>query len=163
MVHATITKGDGSHCNESVPVMANPWHDDGSNQPTISSMSSTSTAPLMILLAAPYRSGTGDSPALMQRNLHAMERVALRIYQAGHIPVIGEWFALPLMREAGSERVGDAIWNEIQYPVANRLLTKCDGVLRLPGESKGADQDVRLARERGLTIYSRIEDIPGCA
>ena len=126
-------------------------------------MSQPATAPLMILLAAPYRSGTNDQPVLMERNLHAMERVALRLYRAGPIPVIGEWFALPLMREAGSRRVGDAIWDEIQYPVANRLLAKCDGVLRLPGASKGADQDVRLARERGLTIYERIEDVPGCA
>jgi len=32
---------------------------------------------------------------------------------------------------------------------------------RLPGESTGADQDVRIAQERGLPVYHRVEDIPG--
>jgi hypothetical protein len=40
------------------------------------------------------------------------------------------------------------------------LLTKCDAVLRLEGESKGADEDVRIAKERGLKIFYKIEDIP---
>jgi hypothetical protein len=31
----------------------------------------------------------------------------------------------------------------------------------LPGESTGADQDVALARERGIPVYHRLEDIPG--
>jgi hypothetical protein len=40
------------------------------------------------------------------------------------------------------------------------LLERCDAVLRVPGESTGADQDVRIARERGLPVYHRIEDLP---
>jgi hypothetical protein len=76
--------------------------------------------------------------------------------------MIGEWVALPLMQVAGSKKVGDAVYNEIAYPVADRLLRHCDAVLRLPGESKGADQDVKLARERGLEVYYRLEDVPGC-
>lgn len=120
------------------------------------------TQPLMILIAGPYRSGTGDDPSLMERNLRALEAAALPLYRAGHIPVIGEWLALPLLREAGSKRPGDAIYDEILYPIANRLLTRCDGVLRLPGASKGADEDVRLAKERGLPVWYRLADVPGC-
>jgi hypothetical protein len=119
--------------------------------------------PLLILIAGPYRSGTNDDPARMQQNLHALERVSLPLFRAGHIPMIGEWVALPLLRVGGSTRPGDAVWDEIQYPVANRLLTRCDAVLRLPGASKGADEDVRLALERGLKVYTRLEDVPGCA
>jgi len=33
-------------------------------------------------------------------------------------------------------------------------------VLRIPGESKGADQDVAIARKRGLPVYYRLEDVP---
>ncbi len=33
-------------------------------------------------------------------------------------------------------------------------------MLRLPGESTGADQDVALARQRGIPVYTRVEDIP---
>ena len=118
--------------------------------------------PLMVLIAGPYRSGTGDDPVLMENNLRTLESVALPLYRAGHIPLIGEWLALPLLREAGSKRPGDAIYDEILYPIANRLLSRCDGVLRLPGASKGADEDVRLAHERGLHIWYSINDVPGC-
>ena len=117
---------------------------------------------LMILVAGPYRSGTNDDPALMAQNLHRLEEVTLPLFRAGHIPLIGEWLALPLLRVAGSAQPGDAAYQEILYPIANRLLTRCDAVLRLPGASKGADEDVRLATERGLAVYYRLEDVPGC-
>ena len=125
-------------------------------------MTDTDTS-LLILIAGPYRSGTGDDPSLMERNLHALEAVALPLFRAGHLPMIGEWAALPLLRVAGSTHVGDTLWGEILYPVAHRLLARCDAVLRLPGESVGADNDVRIARARGLPVYVRLEDVPGCA
>lgn len=117
---------------------------------------------LMILLAGPYRSGTGDDPLKMAANLAALEAVALTLWQRGHLPVIGEWLALPLIRRAGSTTVGDPIWQALGYPVADRLLEHCDAVLRLPGESKGADGDVALARSRGLPVYTDLSQIePG--
>ncbi len=122
----------------------------------------TTTKSLMILIAGPYRSGTNDDPERMRKNLRALETAALPVYRAGHIPLIGEWLALPLLEVAGSRQIGGPLWEEIVYPVAHRLLARCDAVLRLPGESKGADNDVRLARERGLPVYHRIEDVPGC-
>ena len=125
-------------------------------------MTNPSRPPLMILIAGPYRSGTHDDPALMARNLRALEAVALPLYRAGHIPMIGEWVALPLLAVAGAKHIGDAVWEEILYPVADRLLWKCDAVLRIEGASKVADNDVRLALERGLKVYHRIEDVPGC-
>jgi hypothetical protein len=116
----------------------------------------------MILIAGPYRSGTNDDPTLMAQNLRNLETVALPLYRAGHIPLIGEWLALPLLRVAGSRHPGDAIYDEILYPIANRLITRCDAVLRLPGASKGADEDVRLAKERGLHIFTSLAEVPGC-
>jgi hypothetical protein len=115
--------------------------------------------PLVILIAGPYRSGTNDDSLLMAQNLKKLEEMALPIFRAGHIPVIGEWFALPLLEQAGSTHPGDAAYEEILYPVAQRLLTKCDAVLRIPGASKGADEDVRIAKELGLKVYYQLEDI----
>lgn len=115
---------------------------------------------MVILIAGPYRGGTNDDPKLIQQNLDKLEAVALPLFRMGHLPLIGEWIALPLMHLAGSKHIGDSVWDEIQYPVADRLLEKCDAVLRLEGESKGADNDVRIAKERGLKIYYRLEDIP---
>jgi len=114
---------------------------------------------MMILIAGPYRSGTGDDPGLMAENLKRLEEVALPLFRAGHLPMIGEWVALPLLDQAGSKVPGDALYNEIAYPAAHRLLEKCDAVLRLPGASKGADEDVRIARERGLAVYYSLEEV----
>ncbi len=123
----------------------------------------TPVKPMIILVAGPYRSGTGDDPARMADNLRRLEEAALPLFRAGHIPLIGEWLALPLMAVAGSRAVGDAVYEEIAYPVAHRLLPRCDAVLRIPGASKGADLDVKIATERGLPVYHRLEDVPGCA
>lgn len=118
---------------------------------------------MLILIAGPYRSGTGDDPALMARNLERLEEAAWPIFRGGHVPMIGEWVALPVLRGAGGNSPTDPIAAEIMYPTAERLLRHCDAVLRLPGESTGADEDVRIARERGLPVYERVEDIPGCS
>ena len=115
---------------------------------------------MMILIAGPYRSGTNGNPTLMQQNLNDLEAVALPLFRKGHIPMIGEWVALPLISLAGSVKPGDEAWEEIQYPVAHRLLEKCDAVLRLEGASKGADEDVRVATKRGLKVYYSLEDVP---
>ncbi|WP_233599020.1 MULTISPECIES: DUF4406 domain-containing protein [unclassified Amycolatopsis] len=117
--------------------------------------------PLMILIAGPFRSGTGDDPELLARNLARLEEAAWPIFRSGHVPMIGEWVALPVLRGAGGRTVADPIAKEVMYPTADRLLHHCDAVLRLPGESTGADQDVAIALSRGLAVYHRVEDIPG--
>ena len=57
-------------------------------------------------------------------------------------------------------QTGDEAWEEVQYPVTHRLLEKFDAVLRVKGASKGADEYVKVAREKGLKIYYNLEDIP---
>ena len=114
----------------------------------------------MILIAGPYRSGTNNDPQLIERNMDRLESAALPIFRKGHIPMIGEWVANPLIKLAGSKRVGDDIFTEIQYPAAHRVLTKCDAILRIEGDSKGADQDVKIAEEMGLLVYYDVKDIP---
>ena len=116
--------------------------------------------PMMILIAGPYRSGTGDDPEKMAANVRLMESYALPIFRLGHIPILGEWFALPLVQLAGSKQVGDDAFNEIFHPIAERLLEKCDGVLRVGGDSKGADMIVDLARQNGLKTYTKLAEIP---
>jgi hypothetical protein len=115
---------------------------------------------MLILIAGPYRSGTNDDPERMRQNLSKLEAMALPLFRKGHVPMIGEWVALPLMQLGGSAKIGDKVWEEIQYPVAHRLLEKCDAVFRIEGASKGADEDVRIASQRGLKIYYRLEDVP---
>jgi hypothetical protein len=125
-------------------------------------MSRPMSQPLMILIAGPYRSGTDDDPVKIEANVDAMTEMALRLFRAGHLPVLGEWYALPLIAFAGSERIGDSAFNEIFHPIARRLVAKCDGVLRIGGPSAGADDMVETARAHGKQIFRRVEDVPGC-
>jgi hypothetical protein len=115
---------------------------------------------MMILVAGPYRSGTNDDPALIRKNVEEMESYALPIFRAGHIPILGEWLALPLAELAGSKGIGDEAFNEVFHPVAIRLLEECDGVLRVGGPSAGADEMVRVGRSLGLNIYATLAEIP---
>lgn len=119
-----------------------------------------SQKPMMILIAGPYRSGTNDDPAKMATNLRRLEEAAYPIFQKGHVPMIGEWVALPIWVAAGGRMVGDELYEAILHPTAGRLLQHCNAVLRLPGASKGADNDVKIARERGIPVYFEIEEIP---
>jgi hypothetical protein len=116
--------------------------------------------PLMILVAGPYRSGTGDDPEKINANVARMEEVALCLYRKGHVPVLGEWHALPLIRRAGSHALGDDVFTDLFHPVAMRLLEKCDAVLRIGGPSHGADDMVRIAQEQGKIIFLNPDDVP---
>lgn len=117
---------------------------------------------MLILIAGPYRSGTNDDADKMAANLKCLEEVSWPLFQAGHLPMIGEWVALPVWHAAGGKKIGDALYDQIFHPAAGRLIALCDAILRLPGDSKGADNDVRIANERGIPVYYRLEDVPGC-
>ncbi|WP_306421786.1 GDP-mannose pyrophosphatase NudK [Cohnella xylanilytica] len=117
---------------------------------------------LQILIAGPYRSGTGDDPNLIRRNMDFMNEIALKVYEAGHLPVLGEWYALPLIEQSGSQRIGDEIFDRIFHPSSVRLLKHCDAVLRIGGPSQGADEMVTTAMAMGKTIYRDLQEIPPC-
>jgi hypothetical protein len=156
------------------------------------------TRPLLILIAGPYRSGTGGDPAAIARNLDRLEAAAAPLHRLGHVPMIGEWVALPVLRglaalpaatatttaDASTTAEGatavegatdggaaataggppaEAGDGDVMYEVARRLLQHCDGVLRLPGASQGADTDVAIARERGLPVWFDLADVPPAA
>src|SRR4051812_43691172 len=94
---------------------------------------------MQILVAGPYRSGTNDDPELIQANVDLMAKIALQVYRLGHLPVLGEWYALPLIEVAGGKNLGDPVFTEFFHPVAIRLIDHCDAVLRVGGPSSGAD------------------------
>jgi hypothetical protein len=115
---------------------------------------------LLVLVAGPYRSGTGDDPAKLAANVATMNAAALDVFRAGHLPVTGEALALPLIEEAGSEYVGDPVFNEIFHPIARRLLGRCDAVLRVGGASAGADEMVAIARDAGKPVFAAVDELP---
>ena len=68
-----------------------------------------------------------------------------------------------LSRWPGRRRVGDEAFTEVFHPIAERLLEKCDAVLRVGGASSGADMMVDMARQRGLRVFHNPADVPGCS
>jgi hypothetical protein len=115
---------------------------------------------MMILVAGPYRSGTNDDPKKIAANVKQMTTVSLELFRKGHLPVMGEWFALPLIEEAGSTQIGDSIFNGIFHPIAVKLIDHCDAVLRIGGPSSGADEMIRTGREKHKIIFLNKDDIP---
>src|SRR3989442_11232307 len=105
---------------------------------------------LMILVAGPYRSGTGDDPTKLAANVAAMEAFAMPLFRAGHVPLVGEWLGLPLATLAGSGRTGDVAFEEGFHPLAERLLERCGAPLRGGGPSGGAGRPGPGARGRGF-------------
>src|SRR5205085_1166082 len=108
---------------------------------------------LMVLVAGPYRSGTNGEPAKMAANVDAMNRAALDVFRAGHLPVTGEALALPLIDLTGA-------FDEIFHPIARRLVDRCDAVLRIGGPSTGADEMVARAQDRGAHVVHSVAELP---
>jgi hypothetical protein len=46
------------------------------------------------------------------------------------------------------------LWLEIDFA----WVKKCDALIRLPGESSGADREVELARSLGIPVYFSIQE-----
>jgi hypothetical protein len=115
---------------------------------------------LLILISGPYLSGTDGDEVKIQQNLEAMESYALPLFKKGHLGMVGEWAAWPVIKSAGGDTHSSPEFTEYQYPVAHRLLEKCDAILRIPGESRGADLEMEKARHMGKIIFTDIDQVP---
>jgi hypothetical protein len=115
---------------------------------------------LLILISGPYLSGTDGDEAKIRKNLEAMEAFALPLFKKGHLGMVGEWAAWPVIKSAGGDTHSSPEFTEYQYPVAHRLLEKCDAILRIPGESRGADLEMEKARQMGKIIFTDLDQVP---
>ena len=118
------------------------------------------TTRMLILVSGPYMTGTEGDEGRIRANLARMEAMALPVYERGHLAVVAEWLSWPVIQQAGGVDHASPEFEQFQYPVAHRLLSLCDAVLRIPGPSRGADLECELAREMGKPVYSSVEDIP---
>jgi hypothetical protein len=117
------------------------------------------SGPLMILVAGPYQSGTDGDAARIQANVDAMTATALELHRRGHLPVMGEWFALPLIEAAEADGHSNA-FDAIFHPVAEQVLGRCDACLRIGGPSEGADRMVATARRLGKLVFTSLDEVP---
>ena len=87
-------------------------------------------------------------------DLLAMQEAALTLFDAGHIPVVGEWFASPM----ASLPACGAQYEDVFGPLSERLLLRADAVLRLEGKSTAADALVFDARRQGMRVFFNLDD-----
>lgn len=101
---------------------------------------------MRIYVAGPY--SKGDVFANIRRAVQA----GTALIKRGHSPFVphltGFWdFLTPLDYEE---------W--LAYDM--EWVRVCDAILRLPGESSGADREVAFAKELGKPVYFAVEMIP---
>jgi len=107
-----------------------------------------------IMVAGPYSSNGADA-AQKSINLRVMNTAALRVFEKGHIPIIGVNMALPMIECAGEDQ-----FEGLMMPISLALADKCDAILRIGGPSAGADQEVARLKAAGKRVYVDIDDIP---
>jgi len=101
---------------------------------------------LIVYIAAPYTKGD------VAQNINRVIKVADELVTKGYIPYLPHlthFWHLVSPKPYG-------FW--IEYDT--RFLLKCDCVLRLEGESWGADKEVTIARKLGIPVYFSIEEMP---
>lgn len=103
---------------------------------------------LKIYVAGPL--STGDYTKICHNVTNAMAQ-ANKIMEMGgypYLPHLSHYFNL---HHAHS-------WEE--WMALDKVYLKaCDALLRLPGESRGADQEVKWAAEFGIPVYHTIEEV----
>jgi hypothetical protein len=99
----------------------------------------------LVYIAGPYTKG------VWEYNLRNVIEAAEQVYNAGHVPFIPHtmttlWALLyPKQKDA---------WLEIDL----RVLEECDSLIRLDGDSEGAEVEVDFAQEHGITVYESIDE-----
>ena len=69
-----------------------------------------------------------------------------------------EWFAFTLVSDASTLSDGRSGAIDVLHPISERLLDRCDSVLRTEGHAPDADEVVGLARGRGLRVYLSLRE-----
>lgn len=109
---------------------------------------------MWIMIAGPYRTGTRTIEE-RERNLKVLNEAAYEVFRRGHVPVVGVNLALPVIDAAGEAR-----YDEIMMPLSLAIAKRCDGILRVGGESGGADREVEIVQRNGGAVFQKLDDIP---
>lgn len=102
-----------------------------------------------VFIAGPMSTSGEPGP-----NLHAAASAAADLLLAGYAPFIPH---VTWVLHAIRPDVSLHLWHEWDLV----WLERCDAVLRLPGESVGADKECGLAGALGIPVYYEIESLRG--
>lgn len=99
-----------------------------------------------VYLAGPYGSGDAVEP-----NVRAAIAAAHLVRELGAAPFVPHLCVL--WHEHHPRSSGD--WTEYD----REWLLACDVLLRIPGESPGADQEVALAKSLSMPVFESVSDL----
>ena len=102
---------------------------------------------MKIYVAGPYTKG--DVVLNTRKAIEVGEKIA----ELGHVPFIPH---LTLFWHMLYPHTDIDFW----YTYDNEWLKSCDALFRIPGESTGADAEVKLARKLGLPVFYMLSEIP---
>jgi len=108
---------------------------------------------MWIIIAGPYTHGA-PAPEARAANLRALNRVALEIFEMGHVPLIGVNMALPMIEVAG-----ESSYERIMMPLSLALTERCDACLRIGGVSTGADEEAERIQRLGRPVFYSLDEL----
>lgn len=116
-----------------------------------------------VYIAGPI--STGDLAA----NIRQATDAFIALAKAGYAPLCPHWscFSGTIYRvDAGTFAYASPQPNELKHAdwlaVDLAWVSAADAVLRLPGDSAGADQEVQRARVEGIPVFFSIDDLRAC-
>jgi hypothetical protein len=100
---------------------------------------------MRVYIASPFSIGVESE------NTRRSYESANDLIDLGHVPFC------PLWHQQLNELIPRSYdkWLELDFV----WLERCDCVLRLPGESRGADKEVERAHQLGLPVFYNIRDL----
>lgn len=101
---------------------------------------------MKIYISSPYT--IGDAGHNIRAQIHAAEYIR-SIGHIPYVPLLTHLWHLISPHEHDYWLEMDEVW-----------VATCDALVRLPGESKGADREVQLARDLGKQVYMSLSAIP---
>lgn len=101
----------------------------------------------MIYIAGPI--SVGDYLANIGSGIDVGERVA----RMGLVPFIPHLDILWLLRHPKKKT-----WEErLQYD--EQVILRCDAIIRIPGESRGADREEAFAKRHRIPVFHHMKDL----
>ena len=102
---------------------------------------------MRVYVSGPYSGGDVES------NVAEAIEMGQLVYNNGHIPFI------PHLFHFWDQHLPHRNVYEDWMRLCMSFLETCDVLLRLPGESPGADREVERAKELGMKVYYSVKDL----
>jgi hypothetical protein len=105
-----------------------------------------------VYIASPY---WNHDPTVRMKNVYRQIETSLILIRAGLVPYwpLGAHYLSMINNISDAGPIPETMWLEL----SREWIGTCDILLRLDGESNGADIEVQDARELGIPIYFDLE------